>query len=110
MEVAGGGQVASSHPEAPPEAAPEAELPGSSDLDEALEAYGDLGIRQVAAPAVDEEWPPATSDRPRMSSSAQGSGGSSGYVSRPLRSSYGSPIPGSPATRAYRRLRRIFPT
>ena len=104
MEVAAGGQVASSPPEGPPDAAPEAELPGSSELDEALEAYGDLGIRQVAAPSVDEEWPPATSDRPRMSSSAQRP---SGQVTR---LSYGSQMPSSSATRAYRRLRRIFPT
>jgi hypothetical protein len=99
MEVAGAGQVASTQPEAPAEG----ELPGSRELDEALEAYGDVGARSTAAPP-DEEWPPATPGGPRLSSSPQAS------TERVTRLSYGSQMPGSSATRAYRRLRRIFPT
>ena len=100
MEVAGGGQFASASREAPSEG----ELPGSRELDEALEAYRDLGTRPPAEREVDEEWPPATPGESPTPSSAQGSGG---YVSPP---SYRSPLPNSSATRAYRRLRRIFPT
>ena len=100
MEVAGGGQVASAEPDAPSAQ----ELPGSRELDEALEAYGDLGTRPTAAREVDEEWPPATPGGLARVSSTQGS---SGYVSPP---SYRSTMPSSAGTRAYRRLRRIFPT
>jgi hypothetical protein len=100
MEVAAGGQVADARPESPSER----ELPGSRELDEALEAYGDLGIRQTAAGEIDEEWPPATPGASRAPSSAQAS---SEYVSPP---SYRSTMPSSAGTRAYRRLRRIFPT
>ena len=100
MEMAGGGQVASAGPQAPSEG----ELPGSRELDEALEAYGDLGTRPNAEPEVDEEWPPASDRGSRISSSARAP---SGHVTR---LSYGSQTPGGSATRAYRRLRRIFPT
>ena len=100
MEVAGGGQVASAGPESPSEG----ELPGSRELDEALEAYGDLGTGPTAAREVDEEWPPAV---PGGSPAAPSAQGSSGYVSPP---SYRSTMPSSAGTRAYRRLRRIFPT
>jgi hypothetical protein len=99
MEVAGGGQVAP----ASPEARSEGDLPGSQELDEALEAYGGFATRPAAAPA-DDEWPPARPGGPRLSSSAQAQ---SGYVSPPP---YRSAMPSSSATRAYRRLRRIFPT
>ena len=100
MEVAGSGQVAPAGPESPSEG----ELPGSRELDEALEAYGDLGIGPAAARELDDEWPPATPGGSPAASSAQGS---SGYVSPP---SYRSTMPSSAGTRAYRRLRRIFPT
>ena len=99
MEVAGGGQVA-----VEPESPSEGELPGSRELNEALEAYGDLGTRQTAAREVDEEWPPAT---PGGSPTAPSAQGSSGYALPP---SYRSTMPSSAGTRAYRRLRRIFPT
>jgi hypothetical protein len=100
MELAGGGQVASAGPEVPSAG----ELPGSRELDEALDAYGDLGPRPTAAREVDEEWPPAGPGGPRTPSSGLGS---SGYVSPPL---YRSTMPSSAGTRAYRRLRRIFPS
>jgi hypothetical protein len=100
MEVAGGGLVASTGPESPSEG----ELPGSRELDEALEAYGDLGTGTTAARELDDEWPPATPGGSPAASSAQGS---SAYVSPP---SYRSTMPSSAGTRAYRRLRRIFPT
>jgi len=100
MEVAGGGQAAFTEREAPSES----QLPGSRELDEALEAYRDFGARPMAEREVDEEWPPATPGGSPAPSSAQGSGGS---VSP---SPYRSTLPNSSATRAYRRLRRIFPT
>jgi hypothetical protein len=100
MEVAGGGQVAAAEPKSPSEG----ELPGSRELDEALEAYGDLGTHETAAREVDEEWPPATPGAFTTASSAQGT---SGYISPPP---YRSTMPSSAGTRAYRRLRRIFPT
>jgi hypothetical protein len=99
MELAGGGQVAP----ASPEARSQGDLPGSQELDEALEAYGGFASRPAADPA-DEEWPPASPGGPRLSSSARAPGG---YVSLPP---YRSTMPSSSATRAYRRLRRIFPT
>jgi hypothetical protein len=102
MEVAGGGQgVAPIEPEVPPNT----DLPGSRELDEALDEFGDLEKRSVPATA-DDEWPPAASGWDRSPPTAR----SSGSVTGLQRSTYGSQLPQSSATRAYRRLRRIFPT
>ena len=100
MEMAGGGQVVFVERDSPSEG----ELPGTRELDEALEAYGDFGTRPTAEREEDEEWPPAMPGAPSTPSSAQSS---RAYGSPP---SYRSPLPNSSATRAYRRLRRIFPT
>ena len=105
MEVAGGGQRPPSVPEAEPEAPAEADsaLPGSRELDEALEAFGDLGGTWAAG--RNDEWPPATASAGRI---APSSARSSNLGS--ARPPYAPPISTGPATRAYRRLRRIFPT
>jgi hypothetical protein len=102
MEVAGGGQgVASIEPETPPNR----DLPGSRELDEALDEFGDLE-RRSAPQTADDEWPPASSGWDRSPPTAR----SSGSVTGLQRPTYGSQLPQSSATRAYRRLRRIFPT
>jgi hypothetical protein len=108
MEVVGGGPGPSAREQAEPEEAgrEEGELPGSRELDEAMGAFGDLERRTAPPPRTDEEWPPT---RPSVDTSAQAQG-SSGFGSGVTRQPYGMAVPGSPATRAYRRLRRIFPT
>ncbi len=107
MEVAGGGQGASVQPE---EARGETELPGARELDEALEAFGDLGGQPSATPAASEdEWPPASAVRVEERT-APPSQASSGFAPRPATPVLGQAMPHGPATRAYRRLRRIFPT
>jgi hypothetical protein len=107
MEVAGGGQGASVQPQ---EVRAEGELPGARELDEALEAFGDLGGPPAATPAAsEEEWPPASAVRIEERT-APPSQVSSGFAARPPTPAYGQATPHGPATRAYRRLRRIFPT
>ena len=99
MEVAGGGAP----PPQDPAEAPEPDmLPGSQELDEALASLEELTRRtRQSAPDAPDEWPPASARLP--------SSGASSWA-MPARAPFpGGVRPGSPATRAYRRLRRIFP-
>ena len=98
MEVAGGAS--------PPQAAatgPEADLlPGSRELDEALSSLEELTRRtRQSGPGETEEWLPASAELP--------SSGASSWAMPARAPLLGGGRPGSPATRAYRRLRRIFP-
>ena len=100
MEMAGsGGQGTPVHDE--PE--PETGLPGSRELDEALGAFGPVAGRAPGDLPIppDDEWPPASAGNaePRRWPPARGSFASGQAPESPY----------SP-TRAYRRLRRIFPT
>jgi hypothetical protein len=101
MEIPGGGQG-----DAPAEQEAEAAFPGSRELDEALDAFGDFGPRSSSTTA-DEEWPPVAGGEQRTTPAARRP---SGYAAGPPRQLYGSSVTSGPATRAYRRLRRIFPT
>jgi hypothetical protein len=80
----------------PPAAAVEPDLPGSSELDEALAALDELRRRTSTAP-VRNEW-----SGPSAGSTASVSRTSDIVRPRPA-------MTAGPATRAYRRLRRIFP-
>jgi hypothetical protein len=102
MEVAGGGHAGP----APAEARTDEALPGARELDEALDAYGDLGRRTTGMPEAEGEWPPTRSGEGPMSSTPYRPTG----FGDPSRRTYGSVTPSGPANRAYRRLRRIFPT
>ncbi len=108
MELAGsGGQVPAV--DTPPE--PETGLPGSRELDEALGAFGPIAGRAPgdrSVPPDDDQWPPASVgdvEPPRWPSAQD-----SGSVGQAPESPYAPPLGGGSATRAYRRLRRIFPT
>ena len=109
MELAGSGGQG---PTVRTEPEPEAGLPGSRELDEALEAFGPAAGRapgDLPLPPDDDEWPPASvgdAEPPRWTSAE----GSSGSVGQAPESPYEPPLGGGSATRAYRRLRRIFPT
>ncbi len=80
----------------PPAATVEPDLPGSSELDEALAALDELRRRTSTAP-VRNEW-----SGPSAGSTASVSRTSDIVRPRPA-------MTAGPATRAYRRLRRIFP-
>ena len=68
----------------------EDELPGSRELDEALEAFGDLGGRLPRPPATSEdEWPPALGRARRGSPTAPPAQASSGFAGRPPTPAYG---------------------
>jgi hypothetical protein len=104
MEVAGAGHgPESARPEGAIEPGPA--LPGSRELHESLEEFGDLGRHSQTAASEDEEWPPTGAEGWTPYSRR-----SSGFVAGPVRQPYSGSIPSGPATRAYRRLRRIFPT
>jgi len=78
-------------------------LPGSQELDEAMVALDELTRRTEAPePGLPDEWPP------RSVGLAEPAAGASDPAMRP-RPTLPMGRPGSPATRAYRRLRRIFP-
>jgi hypothetical protein len=104
MEVAGSGGAL---PEATDPLAPKP-LPGSEELDEAMVALEDLTRRtEVRAPAEHDEWPPPSVGLVEPAGGSPTSEPRTGPVTRLPYASGGRP--GSPATRAYRRLRRIFP-
>ena len=83
-------------------------LPGSLELDEALASLEELTRRtRQAGPAEGGEWPPTSAG---LAEPNQPSSGASAWaVPSPRTPFIGPGRPGSPATRAYRRLRRIFP-
>lgn len=101
MEVAGGGHAAVARAD---DAGGEV-LPGSRELDDALDAYGDFGRRATGSPEPEAEWPPTRAAEARTTPSTP-----TGFVPQPPRRPYGSVTSVGPANRAYRRLRRIFPT
>jgi hypothetical protein len=114
MELAAGGQGTASDQSEPahqapsnPPSDPDPALPGSRELDDALDAFGELGAGSTAGSEEEEEWPPATGGIDRVTPLASGS---SGFGSGTPRQPYGAAVPNGAATRAYRRLRRIFPT
>ena len=97
MEVAGGTSPSQAGAEGPE---PDL-LPGSRELDEALSSLEELTRRtRQTGPDETDEWPPA---------SGEPSSGASSWAMPPRAPMPGGLRPGSPATRAYRRLRRIFP-
>lgn len=102
MEVAGGGGATS-----PAEDAAEVGLPGSRELDEALDAYGEIGRRAEPAPGAEDEWPPR---RGEASPTWAPSDRSVAFRADAQPRAYGSVTHSGPANRAYRRLRRIFPS
>ena len=107
MEVASASGSAQPQANAEPPVEPEAGgLPGSRELDEAMLALEELtrrtGTRESGVP---DEWPPPSVGLAEPTPAASTSE-PAGTLSRP---SFGTARPGSPATRAYRRLRRIFP-
>ena len=101
MEVAGGGHAAVARAD---DAGGEV-LPGSRELDDALDAYGDFGRRATGSSEPEAEWPPTRAAEARTTPSTP-----TGFVPQPPRRPYGSVTSVGPANRAYRRLRRIFPT
>jgi hypothetical protein len=121
MEVAGGSTRRPSH----------VDLPGSRELDEALAALDVLAGRTPPAPTAETETPP-DAERARTAEPASAPASEPEPVARPAwpmtdRSAASQPRPGprvastptafdaqrpisTPASRAYRRLRRIFPS
>jgi len=103
MEVAGSG---SAHSAGDSSAA--TPLPGSEELDEAMAALEELtGRSEGPPPREPDEWPPASAglaEPPDELATLRS-------LASPPRVTFGPGArPGSPATRAYRRLRRIFPS